>query len=230
MVCFHSPVSSFELRVLWHTFPENLRPRRDGARVGGADSLLLLLARLPIFAAHIYIEPESLLVLNRPRRTNGATQTFRRPSLATNISSSNSNQNHPRESGQAPQPGVYVPPHRNGSYVDTRYSKNQLLDLFRFKQESDGALKDGLASLYMAGWEPSTSNGASASGWNRRDEQAKEHAPGPEVCWDRDGATAPISLLDMSDEEREVRSVGFTDHHDNQTKNPASFSCLSTRL
>ncbi|KAG9811020.1 hypothetical protein KCU98_g21312, partial [Aureobasidium melanogenum] len=52
------------------------------------------------------------------RRTNGATQTFRRPSVATSMMSSNA-----RESTTGAQPAVYVPPHRNGpAHSDTRYS------------------------------------------------------------------------------------------------------------
>ncbi|KAL1305364.1 hypothetical protein AAFC00_002259 [Neodothiora populina] len=143
-----------------------------------------------------------------PRRTNGLTQTFRRPSLATTAPSSNA---LPRESNtttttaasstNAPA-AVYVPPHRNGSYVDTRYSKNQLLDLFR--AQADGAGLDELNPLFMPGWEPGVTNGQSSGAWNRRDDQGKDNVPGPEVCWDKDGSVAPIGLVDMDDEEKEV--------------------------
>lgn len=56
----------------------------------------------------------------------------------------------------------------------------------------------------MPGWEPGAANGLSAGAWNRKDDQSKDHAPGPEVCWDKDGATAPLGLLDMSEDEKEV--------------------------
>ncbi|KAI5252074.1 hypothetical protein E4T42_03719 [Aureobasidium subglaciale] len=132
------------------------------------------------------------------RRTNGATQTFRRPSVATSIMSSNA-----REVASGSQPAVYVPPHRNGpAHSDTRYSKNQLLDLYH-KQNVEGSLDDSLSPLFVAGWEPTQSNGVSLGGWGRRDEQAKDHVPGPEVCWEKDGSTGPLGLVDMNDEEKE---------------------------
>lgn len=96
-----------------------------------------------------------------------------------------------------------MPPHRNGTITDTRYSKNQLLDLFRSQQEADGALRDGLPNLYVNGWEPNISNGAGPGGWSRND-QARDHAPGPDICWDRDGNVAPLGLVEMGDEEKEV--------------------------
>lgn len=142
------------------------------------------------------------ILFRAPRRTNGFTQTFsvRRPSLATTVSSSNVNA--PREGGNNAPQGVYVPPHRNGTLIDTRYSKNQLLDLF--KTQADASAGEDLAGLFMPGWEPGVANGVSTGAWNRRDEQLKEHAPGPEVCWDKDGLVAPLGLVDMSEDEREV--------------------------
>ena len=56
----------------------------------------------------------------------------------------------------------------------------------------------------MPGWEPSAANGVLSGAWSRRDEQAKDSVPGPEVCWDRDGLVAPLGLVDMSEEEKEV--------------------------
>ncbi|THX55352.1 hypothetical protein D6D06_04937 [Aureobasidium pullulans] len=133
-----------------------------------------------------------------PRRTNGATQTFRRPSVATSMMSSSA-----REVTSGAQPAVYVPPHRNGpTHSDTRYSKNQLLDLYH-KQNVEGSLDDSLSLLFVSGWEPTQTNGVSLGGWGRRDEQAKDHVPGPEVCWEKDGSTGPLGLVDMNDEEKE---------------------------
>lgn len=59
----------------------------------------------------------------------------------------------------------------------------------------------------MPGWEPSAANGASTGAWNRRDEQSKDHVPGPEVCWEKDGSLEPIGLVEMDDEEKEVGSL-----------------------
>ncbi|CAD0093165.1 unnamed protein product [Aureobasidium mustum] len=125
-------------------------------------------------------------------RTDSAGEwyTFRRPSVATSMMNSNA-----RESTSGAQPAVYVPPHRNGpAHSDTRYSKNQLLDLYH-KQNVEGSLDDSLSPLFVAGWEPNQTNGVSLGGWGRRDEQAKDHVP--------DGSTGPLGLVDMNDEEKE---------------------------
>jgi PERQ amino acid-rich with GYF domain-containing protein len=145
---------------------------------------------------------------SRPRRTNGATQTFRRPSLATSISTSQpreSNTAQNRNSGEAV--GVYIPPHlsasRNGASSENRYTRDQMLSLFRNQRES-GDLNNGLSSLYVSGWEPNVSNGTSGSSWSRRDEQ-KDSQVTADVCWDRDGSVQPLALSEMTVEEREVR-------------------------
>ena len=139
----------------------------------------------------------------RARRTNGATQTFRRSSGASVLSGGNQ---HPAD-GSAPSqslpPPRYVPPHRNGILPDSRYSKDQLLDAFRAQQSSDGAFKDGLAGLFIGGWQPDVTNGAMSAGWART-EHGRDVQPGPEVCWDREGGVEPLGLADMDEEEREV--------------------------
>ncbi|MBE7181014.1 MAG: hypothetical protein INR71_07370, partial [Terriglobus roseus] len=102
----------------------------------------------------------------RSRRANGATQTFRRPSLATSLSSS-----APQRDAAAALPtptsatGVYVPPHatRNGAFADARYSKDQLLSLYK-EQLDANALSSDLPDLFANGWEPlQSTNGASSS-------------------------------------------------------------------
>jgi hypothetical protein len=151
---------------------------------------------------------------NRARRTNGATQTFRRPSHATSLSGS-TNHSTSRDPA-APQnsstnPGVYVPPHaqpgRNGSSFEGRYSRDQLTQLFRIQQASSD-LSDGLSDLYMGGWEPHATNGSSSASWGRKDDHGREReAPsGVDQCWDRDGSILPLSLTDMTDDEKEVRT------------------------
>ncbi|KAK3075372.1 kinesin-like protein [Teratosphaeriaceae sp. CCFEE 6253] len=110
--------------------------------------------------------------------------------------------------GPAPSqpPPRYVPPHRNGTVGDLRYSKDQLLDFFRAQQSADGGLKDGLSHLYVGGWQPETANGASSAGWGRA-EHSRDSQPGPDVCWDRDGGIEPLGLSDMDDEEKEFFST-----------------------
>jgi len=107
--------------------------------------------------------------------------------------------------GPAPsQPARYVPPHRNGAIADGRYSKGQLLDLFRTQQNTNGGLSDDLPSLFVGGWHPDGANGTSVANWGRND-TAREPPPGPDVCWDRDGRVEPLGLIDLDDEEKEVR-------------------------
>ncbi|WPG97307.1 Hypothetical protein R9X50_00008100 [Acrodontium crateriforme] len=132
------------------------------------------------------------------RRVNGATQTFRRPSGATNNSSSTP---HPDTTASANNPPArYVPPHRNGTVSDMRYSKDQLLDLYKTQQTAAGALVDGLNDLYVGGWQPDDVNGASTT-WGQ---QGRDVQQGPEICWDRGGNVAPLGLHEMDDEEREL--------------------------
>ncbi|KAI9715583.1 MAG: hypothetical protein M1812_005887 [Candelaria pacifica] len=150
-------------------------------------------------------------------RTNGATQTFRRPSLATNLSHSSQ---HQREglnqvSATGSNSGVYLPPHLNSNYqanvsrsgnaADNRYSREQLLGLFKSQSES-GDLSKNLSSLFIGGWDPKNTSGVNGGSWSRRDESAREVAPGPDVCWDHEGGVQPLALFDMTEEDKELFS------------------------
>jgi PERQ amino acid-rich with GYF domain-containing protein len=97
----------------------------------------------------------------------------------------------------------YVPPHRNGTLTDARYSKDQLLDLYRSQQSTESGLREGLQELYMTGWQPDATNGAAIAGWGRSDNN-RDNGTGPEVCWDKDGIAEPLGLTDMDPQEREV--------------------------
>lgn len=141
---------------------------------------------------------------------NGATQTFRRPSVATNPS-------HNRDSSQTTSVststvGAYIPPHmtsnqqpsglRNGLATgENRYSKDQLLDLYKSQRET-GALGKNMADYFVADWDPHVETAVNGA-WGKRDDQ-KDSATGPEVCWDHGGHVEPLALMDMSDEEKEV--------------------------
>ena len=147
----------------------------------------------------------------RSRRANGATQTFRRSSHATTLSGStligSSRDGGGSQNTSTSNTGVYVPPHvhssRNGSSVEGRYSKEQLIQLFRGQKESDD-INDGLASLYVGAWEPNISNGTSNAAWGRREDPGRESQTGVDICWDRDGSIHPLGLMDMTEEEKEV--------------------------
>lgn len=152
-------------------------------------------------------------------RTNGATQTFRRPSLATNLS--NQREGAPTTNVTTPGTGVYVPPHlnssyqsnlnRNGAATDSRYSKDQLLDLFRAQGRS-GQANTNVSDLFVDGWSPGNVNGTNVSGWGRKDEH-KEGSGGPEICWDHEGSVHPLALIELKDDEKEVWLFGFTPLH-----------------
>jgi PERQ amino acid-rich with GYF domain-containing protein len=156
----------------------------------------------------------------RARRTNGATQTFRRPSHATMPSGSAP----APASRDAPAPatatnsGVYVPPHaqpgRSGGSGEGRYSREQLMQLFQSQRESN-EIKDGLSHLYMGSWEPHATNGASGASWGRKDDHGREAQSGVDQCWDKDGSIQPLHLTDFTEEEREVECalLAYSDAH-----------------
>jgi PERQ amino acid-rich with GYF domain-containing protein len=163
------------------------------------------------YPSQYYCDPSKtrtyLSFLVRGRRPNGATQTFRRN---TNLSTSS----HGRDAtaGQTPtsaNPGVYVPPHlhssRTESGIELRLSKEQLVDIFKSQRGSDH-FGDSVSNLFAEGWAPSILNGSSSTAWGRREDSGKDHQPGADVCWDRDGSLQPLALMEMSVEEKEVGS------------------------
>ncbi|KAJ5292692.1 uncharacterized protein N7443_008645 [Penicillium atrosanguineum] len=142
-------------------------------------------------------------------RMNGATQTFRRPSVATNPS-------HTREGSQPASAstltsGAYMPPHmssnttssamRNG---EARYSKDQLLEMYRAQRES-GSLGKNVEDYFVADWDPHMVTPPVNGAWGKRDDQ--KTSAGPEVCWDHGGQAEPLGLTDMSDGEKELFSA-----------------------
>ncbi|KAK2758244.1 hypothetical protein FQN54_004089 [Arachnomyces sp. PD_36] len=145
-------------------------------------------------------------------RVNGATQTFRRPSGATNSSQSQS-----RESNQfassTNQTAPYIPPHlnssfqstsqRNGTINESRYSKEQLLGLYKSQREYDNWGKN-LSDCFMADWNPRDGTPPTAA-WGKKDE--KENSSGPEICWDHAGQIQPLALMEMNEEEKDLFST-----------------------
>ncbi|KAL4778163.1 hypothetical protein BJX76DRAFT_343966 [Aspergillus varians] len=141
-------------------------------------------------------------------RMNGATQTFRRPSVATTPS-------HIREpiSATAPAGGTY-PSHmsstvsnvsRNGAPTDTRYSKEQLLDLYKAQRDT-GILTKNVADYFVADWNPHIETPAVNGAWGKRDDH-KDNSTGPEVCWDHGGQIEPLGLVDLTEDDKEIFSV-----------------------
>jgi PERQ amino acid-rich with GYF domain-containing protein len=159
-----------------------------------------------------FVSLEDLIVNKKPKksrpprnqtRTNG-TVTLRRSST-----------NPLAQSAQAQAQGSAPPPPANAdaqplqlqsnpSYEQqtvTRYSKEDLLDVYRAQQES-GAANDDVNGLFVSGWDPGHSNGANGRGWGKSNDGRDNHSPG--VCWDANGSARPISLEEMSEEERAV--------------------------
>ena len=145
---------------------------------------------------------------SRPR-PNGATQTFRRPSQ---INTSAQSKENPQQAAATPTSGVYVPPHLNSNYQpsygrppasgDFRYSKEQMLDIF--KSQEEGNVHNGyLQSALTEGWTPGNPAGNARVDWARRDE-VRDSQNNPDICWNFDGVIQPLALIEMSEDEKEV--------------------------
>ena len=85
--------------------------------------------------------------------------------------------------------------------MDNRFSKDQLLDIYRSQHASDFPTKD-VSSLYVNGWDPGHSNGANGRGWGKSGDGRDTH--GPHICWDENGSVPLMSLQEMTDLEKAV--------------------------
>lgn len=90
--------------------------------------------------------------------------------------------------------------------TEARYSKDQLFDLYRAQQASEGSLEENLSRLFIGGWHPEAGNGPSNASWGRA-ENSRDNQPGAELCWDKGGSIEPLGLVEMDEEEKEVCSV-----------------------
>ena len=66
---------------------------------------------------------------------------------------------------------------------------------------TNGQLQNALTE----GWTPRAFSGNNREEWGRRDE-TRDNQNNPDICWDFDGSVQPISLAQMTEEEREVRT------------------------
>lgn len=112
-------------------------------------------------------------------------------------------------SHQAPDSETSVPQAMSTSMyeqsTESRYSREQLLAVFKAQQESGPGSRD-VSHLYVNNWNPENTNGANGrSGWGRPSDTRETH--GPEVCWDASGNILPIALEEMDEAERKV---GYT--------------------
>ncbi|KAJ5225977.1 hypothetical protein N7468_007202 [Penicillium chermesinum] len=139
-------------------------------------------------------------------RTNGATQTFRRPSVATNSS-------HIRDSSQpasaaTPTSSTYMPSQMSSNILanvlrngDARYSKDQLLEFYKLQRES-GIVGKNVEDYFVGDWDPNLASNPVNGAWGKRDDH--KTSAGPEVCWDHGGNTEPLGLTDMTEAEKEL--------------------------
>ncbi|OBT54885.1 hypothetical protein VE04_04969 [Pseudogymnoascus sp. 24MN13] len=86
--------------------------------------------------------------------------------------------------------------------VDTRYSKDAILDIYKAHQSSVSS-NDDVARLFVNNWNPEQQNSSGARGWGKSND-TRDHNHGPEICWDQSGEVQPIGLQDMSDVERSI--------------------------
>jgi PERQ amino acid-rich with GYF domain-containing protein len=78
-----------------------------------------------------------------------------------------------------------------------RYSKNDLLEMYRTQKTGDD-----LSRLFISGWDPAHVNGGNVRGWGKTSDNPVPQEPG--ACWDQNGETAPMALQAFSTEEKEV--------------------------
>ena len=69
-----------------------------------------------------------------------------------------------------------------------------------------GQINHNVSDLYVDGWNPGSVNGTVNGGWGRKEDQ-KDPSNGPEICWDHEGSVQPLSLVEMSEEEKQVYGI-----------------------
>ncbi|KAL7273781.1 kinesin-like protein [Rhizina undulata] len=143
----------------------------------------------------------------RTRRANGTSSTHRRLSLSTTLT------HPPTPSHQTPltpsSSNVYHPPHHYnrggaGSFTSTSYGKEELLSIFKVQDQS-GGLNRKIDELILG-------DIGSGGGWSRED-AAGNTVAGAEVCWEKDGGLKPVSLEEMTEEERDLFASSVNSPH-----------------
>ena len=130
------------------------------------------------------------------------TVTLRRSST-TPVAQASSQGEPPLPTPSAENPASYQQP--NSTYdqsTDFRYSKSQLLDIYKAQVES-GASNGDISHLLENSWDPKQSNGANGrAGWGKSNDG--RDAQGPGICWESKGNVQPIGLEEMTEEEKIV--------------------------
>lgn len=119
---------------------------------------------------------------------------------------------------------------RNGHALEGRYTRNQLIELYKEQRELED-LGENLSELYIGEGEHTLMNGVTQSKWSRREElDSSDTGTGIEMCWDRRGASQPSVLFEMTDEEKEVSSFDKASHSTLNTNNCNSYSQTPSTL
>lgn len=132
----------------------------------------------------------------RNTRTNGIA-TLRRSSTQHLDKSLNPDPTQPTTEVQVSQHST------NSAYenpTNTRYEKNQLLDIFKARDLTSLSNRD-VSGLFADNWDPGNANGSNGRGWGNHDGRDNH---GPDVCWESNGSVHPIGLEDMTESERSV--------------------------
>lgn len=137
------------------------------------------------------------------RPLNG-TLTLRRPSttpFAQSASQGDVQPSTPNTETPAPQ----LPTSIHDQPADTRFTKNQLLDIYKTAQEA-GELSKDISHLYVGGWDPSHSNGANGrASWGKSSDSRDSDAAA--VAWEYNATIPPIGLEEPTEEEKIVGSL-----------------------
>ena len=88
--------------------------------------------------------------------------------------------------------------------MESRYSKEQLLDMYG-SHAASGRPDINLGDLFLD-WTPKAPSHVT-NGELIKGEDPKDEVMGPELCWDNNGASIPLGLLDLTEDEIEVGGI-----------------------
>jgi PERQ amino acid-rich with GYF domain-containing protein len=137
----------------------------------------------------------------RDNRTANGTLTLRRtstnPFAASQQPSVETAATTP--SSEVPQPSAIA---NYESQLDSRYSKNKLLDLYKSQSQPESTNGD-VTRLYTNNWDPTQTSTSNGRGWGKLAD-TRDNSHGPDVCWDQSGQVQPIGLEEMSALEKSL--------------------------
>ncbi|EPQ61825.1 Bgt-1615 [Blumeria graminis f. sp. tritici] len=139
-----------------------------------------------------------------PTRTKKESRPSTNGTLTLRRSYTNSS-NQPSETGdlqtQPPAETTIAQQITHDNPNEYRYTKQNLLDIYRRQQESGPANGGNVSHLYADGWAPGENNGSSnRSAWGKASDVRDCHVP--DLCWDSSGDTHPVGLEEMSEQEK----------------------------